>query len=465
VTPQAHPLARFLHHFATAGAALPDAQLLGRFVDHRDEDAFATLVRRHGPMVLAVCRRVLGEGDWQAAEDAFQATFLVLAHKSAALRRPQSLGPWLHGVAHRTALKARSNSIRRRICEQRACRQRPEACFPSDPMWCDLRPVLDDAIGRLPHRYRAPFVLCCLEGRTVTQAAEDLGWPRGTVATRLARARERLRRKLTRLGLALGTAGFALAITESGAQAALSVPLARLTASAAVQFMDDTTRAITTGSVPAGVATLTREVLRVMTMNRIRIAALGIVIVAMLAAGLGAVALWPTAATAQDLQPPPAASKSEATQGRANAGKSDKLQLPQTEPPQQALAILDKDGKLRTRVSTTVYTPVTSVNDQGNTVTGYRPERKVVELEHDANKVQAYNTHGEKIEARMLAKMLTKESLVLITAEFDPLHLRVLKEGTVILVTPAVPVFVPPLAVPSVQVPPMKGAPIPDRHP
>jgi RNA polymerase sigma factor (sigma-70 family) len=458
VTPQAHPLARFLHHFAATGVALSDALLLGRFVDNRDEDAFTTLVRRHGPMVLAVCRRVLGEGDWQAAEDAFQATFLVLAHKSAALRQPQSLGPWLHGVAHRTALKARSNAIRRRICEQRACQQRPEACFPSDPMWCDLRPVLDDAIARLPQRYRAPFVLCCLEGRTVTQAADELGWPRGTVATRLARARERLRRKLTRLGLAFGAAGFALAITEHSVQATVSVPLARSTATAAVQFMEDTTRAIATGSVPAGVATLTREVLRVMMFTKIRIAAIAILSVGLLAWGLSALALWPISATAQaPAQPPPVASQSDRAQPQEEAGKSRQLKLPKTPMPHQALATVDKNGALLTRVSCTYYTPVTSTDNQGNKVTSYRADTKVAETQYDTKELRAYNTHGEAVDTKMLAKMLAKETLVLVTTEYDPLHLRVLKEGTLVLVLPhiieEIPTFMPPLAK---EPPPMK---------
>src|SRR5205823_3540528 len=154
----------------------------------RDEAAFAALVRRHGPMVLGVCRRVLR--DAHDAEDAFQATFLLLARKAAALRQPDRLGPWLHGVAHRTALKAKAAGVRRRQRE-RPLDDLPAAGGGDDLLWRDLRPVLDDAIGRLPAKYRVPVVLCYLEGRTNAEAARALGCPTGTVATRLARARQR----------------------------------------------------------------------------------------------------------------------------------------------------------------------------------------------------------------------------------------------------------------------------------
>src|SRR5262245_48786399 len=195
-----HPLLRFLRGIAAPPPAEdPDRQLLQRFVALADESAFRELVRRHGPLVLGVCTRVLGsEHD---AEDAFQATFLVLVRKAGSLRAPERLGPWLYGVAYRTALKARAGVSRRRQREKPLA-DGAQATEADDPGWRDLRPVLDEEVGRLPRKYREPFVLCYVEGLTNEQAARVLGCPPGTVFSRLAWARERLRRALRRRGLA-----------------------------------------------------------------------------------------------------------------------------------------------------------------------------------------------------------------------------------------------------------------------
>src|SRR5262245_47278047 len=142
--------------------SVSDGQLLLRYVAHREEAAFAALLRRHGPMVLGVCRRVLRDG--HDAEDAFQATFLVLAQKASDVRPPEQVGNWLHGVAHRTALKARATNARRRAGEQRL-RERPGPDV-SEEDWRELRPLLDEELNRLPDRYRTPVVLCDLEGKT-----------------------------------------------------------------------------------------------------------------------------------------------------------------------------------------------------------------------------------------------------------------------------------------------------------
>jgi RNA polymerase sigma factor (sigma-70 family) len=175
-----------------------DAQLLRRFAQHRDEAAFAALVERHGPLVLAACRRVLGTV--QDAEDAFQATFLVLARKAATIRDPNLLGNWLYGVASRIARKARASLNRRRRHEKRArllsLSQAPPAVESND-----LRPLLDQELSRLPERHRAAVGLCYLEGKSNAEAARLLRCPTGTVKGRLARARELLRRRLVRRGL------------------------------------------------------------------------------------------------------------------------------------------------------------------------------------------------------------------------------------------------------------------------
>src|SRR5207253_2496128 len=145
-------------------AALGDAALVARFVGDRDESAFETLLRRHGPMVLSVCRRMLR--DEHAVEDAFQVTFLVLLQKAGSLRRGDLLGNWLYGVAHRTALKARSAAARRSVRE-RCLDDALEPTATVDGIPPDVRPVIDDEIRRLPPLYREPVVLCYLEGKTI----------------------------------------------------------------------------------------------------------------------------------------------------------------------------------------------------------------------------------------------------------------------------------------------------------
>ncbi|SIO32565.1 RNA polymerase sigma factor, sigma-70 family [Singulisphaera sp. GP187] len=182
-------LARF--DAGTVGG-LADGQLLERFAMRDGEAAelaFAALVGRHGPMVLRVCRGVLRDG--HDAEDAFQATFLVLARKAGSIRQRDSLAPWLHGVAYHIASTARSAAARRRSHEIRAGQVRPQAA--AEPTPDDLETVVHEELARLPGSYRAAVVLCCLEGLTQQQAAQHLGWPLGTVQSRLARGRERLR--------------------------------------------------------------------------------------------------------------------------------------------------------------------------------------------------------------------------------------------------------------------------------
>jgi len=155
---------------------LSDRDLLQRFLGTRDETAFEALLRRHGAMVLDVCRGVLGnEPD---AEDAVQATFLVLARKAHSIRKATSLASWLHGVAYRTALKARANRARCHKHEDRAGRERPALATPDDVTWREFRQVLHEELSALPERYRAPLVLCYLEGRALDEAAGQLRLPK-----------------------------------------------------------------------------------------------------------------------------------------------------------------------------------------------------------------------------------------------------------------------------------------------
>lgn len=212
-------------------AGLGEAELLGRFVRERDEAAFAVLVERHGPMVWAVCRRVLGEA--HAAEDAFQATFLVLVRRAASIRDGDRLGPWLHGVAHRVALRARAQRNRRRDRERggdlmsaHEPADKPAAHGDDHP----VGPALDAELARLPRAYRDVVVLCDLEGRTHEEAARMLRWPVGTVKGRLHRARERLRDRLVRRGVVLPAGAAAMAAVLADEARCATVPPALLDA-------------------------------------------------------------------------------------------------------------------------------------------------------------------------------------------------------------------------------------------
>jgi RNA polymerase sigma factor (sigma-70 family) len=212
-----------VHTLFQSGAlgAWTDGQLVARFVSRSDgsEAAFRALVHRHGPMVMGVCRRVLG--DAHAAEDAFQATFLVLVKKAGSLRDHELLSSWLYGVAHRTARKARAAAARRRAVEQRAAEQPAGPDGEVDAGQAELRSVIDEEVRRLPERYRVPLVLCHLEGLHHHEVARRLGCPVGTVESRLSRARERLRCRLAHRGVAPTTAALAAALAPSAAPAAL----------------------------------------------------------------------------------------------------------------------------------------------------------------------------------------------------------------------------------------------------
>jgi RNA polymerase sigma factor (sigma-70 family) len=225
---------------ADASARLADGQLLERFTARRDEAAFAALVRRHGSMVLGVCRRVLGNS--HDAEDAFQATFLVLAARAASVGKAESLGGWLYQVAYNTALKARANAAARRRREQR-----PDDRSCPDPLsevtGRELLGVLDEELRRLPERYRAPLVLCYLEGLTRDEAAGRLGYSESTLKRRLEEGRERLRKRLERRGLALSAA----LLTAGVSGAAVSSSLAAATAGAALLVVAGKRPAVSAG--------------------------------------------------------------------------------------------------------------------------------------------------------------------------------------------------------------------------
>src|SRR5262245_15325414 len=212
-----------------------DGHLLNEFATRKDPEAFREILRRHQAMVMGVCRRVLGNA--HDAEDAFQATFLALAQKAGSIRKVESLASWLFGVAFRVASLSRSQANRQRERERGA--KMKEAAGPSGPdgharAWGELRPVLDEELNRLPEKYRAPLVLCYFEGKTNAKAAEELGCPSGTMSRRLAGARERLRGRLVRRGVALSGATLA-ALLSTHAAAAVSTAVVASTVLAAGQ--------------------------------------------------------------------------------------------------------------------------------------------------------------------------------------------------------------------------------------
>jgi RNA polymerase sigma factor (sigma-70 family) len=200
------------------GVALTDGQLLTDYISRHDGAALAALVQRHAPMVWGVCRRVLG--NHHDAEDAFQATFLVLVRRAASLASPELLANWLYGVAHQTALKARATAARRKQREKQVT-EMPEPVANQQEKWHELRPLLDEELSRLPGKYRGIIVLCDLEGKTRKAAARQLGCAEGTVASRLARARVMLAKRLTRRGLACSGGALAAVLSDQAVSAAV----------------------------------------------------------------------------------------------------------------------------------------------------------------------------------------------------------------------------------------------------
>jgi RNA polymerase sigma-70 factor (ECF subfamily) len=255
---------------------LPDGQLLDRFVTRREAAAFEALLRRHGPMVLGVCRRVLS--DPHDAEDAFQATFLVLVRKAASIAKRQSLSSWLYGVAYRIAVRAKHRAHQRRIYERQAV-NRPIADPADEVLWRDLRPVLDEEVNRLPEKYRAPVVLCYLGGRSYADAARELGCSKGTIALRLEKARDRLRRRLTRHGIVLSVGVFAALFAGRRVLAPLPAALAEATSRAASRWATGGRAAA--GAVPASAASLAEAAVSALAWAKVKVA-----VAAVLAAGI-----------------------------------------------------------------------------------------------------------------------------------------------------------------------------------
>lgn len=268
-------LARLLRWGTAAGEG--DDRLLERFVAHRDESAFAALVDRHGPMVLGVCRRVLR--DEHDVEDAFQATFLILARNARTIRRNDRVGPWLHGVARRVAVRAKVNATRRLARERTGIDAEPSRDAPSsrNAERIELRAILDEELSGLPERLRAPLVLCYLEGLTHDQAASRLSQPVGTIRSRLSRGRERLRDRLARRGVRADDAALGSVVAIES----VSPALLESTIHSALEFAASQSGASALAS--AGAVALAQGVLKTMMISKLSLTtacALGLVLTA-----------------------------------------------------------------------------------------------------------------------------------------------------------------------------------------
>jgi RNA polymerase sigma factor (sigma-70 family) len=265
---------------------LTDGQLLERFIAHRDEAAFTDLVQRYGTLVLGVCQRVLG--DCHQAEDAFQATFLVLVRKAKILDKSGPLGNWLYAVAFRTATKARMIAARRRARERQAMNSTTETYTVENQAWNELRPILDQELSQLPRKYRAPLVLCYLEGKTQQEAAQELGWPSGSMSRRMNRARQLLRDRLEKRGMAnsISVALLFWLLTQKASASVVSPALAATTVDAAMTLAAGET------VVATGVVALSEEVLRSTAAARRRAGYVALVIVLLMGVGGFVSAAW-----------------------------------------------------------------------------------------------------------------------------------------------------------------------------
>lgn len=318
------------------GSGPSDGDLLERFRSQRDPDAFAALVARHGPMVLGVCRRVLG--NVQDAEDAFQATFLVLVRRAGAVRCRESVGSFLYGVAYRTAQEARSALARRHAIEKQVAYPPEKLVQPREATW-DLGQLLDRELARLPAKYRAALVLCDLEGASRRKAARALGVPEGTVSSRLAWGRQLLARRLARRGVTLSAGALVAGISAEAAAATVPAALAEAIVGVAVGKG-------TLASCSGAVAALAERMVRAMVLAKIKIAASVLLAVSLLGAGAGmswrGASAQGTAAPNEEASTPPAKDRNV----RDGTAKGTQPEGPVTDQARWKVLRLDRKGAL-----------------------------------------------------------------------------------------------------------------------
>jgi RNA polymerase sigma factor (sigma-70 family) len=317
------------------GVGRTDGQLLASFIDQKDETAFEAIVRRHGPMVFGVCRRVVGT--YHDAEDAFQATFLVLARKATSIRPREQVANWLHGVAIRTAMKAKAMTAKRRGREQQV-REMLETQTVQQDQWPDLEPLIDQELNGLPQNYRLPILLCDLEGKTIKEAARQLGWPQGTVAGRLARGRKLLGNRLSHRGVLLSAGSLAVVMSQNVASAVVPTALMSSTVKAATIIAAG--KEMVAGVVPAKVAVLTEGVLKSMFLTKLKVVMVLLVVAALSgAAGL----IYQTQAAEQ---PPAQRASDKADKEEQLAAKKDEKPKSDKERLQGTWITEDEFGKI-----------------------------------------------------------------------------------------------------------------------
>jgi RNA polymerase sigma factor (sigma-70 family) len=423
-------LAKVLEHTRRAVlrhdvADLTDGQLMGSFLSRQDGAAFEALVRRHGPMVLGVCRRVAG--NLHDAEDAFQATFLVLACKAATVEPLEAVGNWLYGVAYRVASKIRSRAARRRARERQVNDMpRPEAEPPLGRQELEL--LLDQELNRLPDKYRLPIVLCDLEGWTRREAARQLGLPDGTLSNRLATGRRMLATRLSRRGLpVVGGAASAMLIHQSAAPACVPPPLLLATVRAATLVAAGNPAPL---EVSARVAALLKGERKTMLLTRLKLATGALLVVTL-------VGLARSGGPA-----PPLPSPAQGTATTWQAGPPNKGFPAWT----NAKAYVQRDGAtgLRVRAELPVGRFLKLLDADGKAVhlhefVNWQPPPFTVDLKD----VRVFDTRGRARREKEWTKGLTGETLVLLEFRDGDLDakqladaLRLYREDLAVLVLP-----------------------------
>jgi RNA polymerase sigma factor (sigma-70 family) len=425
------------------GAGLTDGQLLEDYFSRGEGAALAALVRRHGPMVWGVCRRVLR--NYHDAEDAFQATFLVLVRRAPSIVPREMVANWLYGVAHRTALKARATAAKR-MGRERQVTEMPEPAAAEHDAWQDLQPLLDQELTRLPRRYRAVIVLCDLEGKARKEAARQLGVPEGTVAGWLARARRALATRLGRRGVVLPAGALATVISQNAASAAVPASVMSSTIKAASVFA--TGQAAVPGVISAQAAALTEGVVRSMLLYQAKRALCAALTIGLLVAGWG---VYSTRADQRSEQP--VARAGQPAPGAPTREK--KVEFATSPAPVQVFASLDKDRKLV--IKTNALLPDAGGDvflraQVGGAVPGGPPVRmrtllpvafgEVRTLTYELDKVKVLDTRGRRLAPKEVVGRLKGETLALASLQgeaVDPRHLRLIKDGTLVFVLPAPP--------------------------
>jgi RNA polymerase sigma factor (sigma-70 family) len=400
--------------FRANGGDWSDGQLLERFLSQREEAAFEALVCRHGPMVLGVCRRVLRDG--HDAEDAFQATFLVLVRKAASIMPRELVGNWLYGVAYRTALKARCMTARRRARE-RQVRDMPRSQTLDSGARDDLQARLDAELSRLPDKFRAPVILCELEGKSRRDVARQLGIAEGTLSSRLARARRLLARRLSSPTVPLSGGAVAALVSTQAASAAVPAPLLASTAKAgALLAVGEAATAV----VSAKVAALMEGVLKAMFLTKLKTVMAFIVAAGVLAVTVGtlgsALMANPGPAAVVDDDPPP--QKKSRPEKEKDKQKIESKEKKITKPDGRA-----KAEEVLTKSFTTKKTPKLVVETFNGAIEVTTADKGSVQAKV-IKKVQAATEEAAQEELKKVdVQMKQEDDTIQITAKSDPVQL------------------------------------------